>query len=116
MLQDPLKRAVYILELNGVDAVDEAGSMEGERDMETLGLVMEVREEIEMIEKEGELVGLRGENEERIAESVGRLGGLLERGLWEEAKREAVRLRFWYGIRESIEGWREGEGAPNLVH
>lgn len=112
-LKEPLARAQYVLALNGVDVEDEAGKVE---DMELLALVMEAREEIEDAQSEKELQGLRKENEERLQGSVERLAGLLEEGEWDMARAEAVKLRYWANVKESIEAWKPGEGVPNLIH
>ncbi|KAK4507964.1 hypothetical protein PRZ48_001699 [Zasmidium cellare] len=107
-LQDPLLRAQYLLREAGIDVEDESAKLEeGELLME----VMEAREAVEEVEGEEELVGLREENDERIGESVRVLEGAFERGELDKAAREAVRLRYWVNIGESIRGWEKGKGG-----
>ncbi|KAI9669078.1 MAG: hypothetical protein M1831_000670 [Alyxoria varia] len=106
-LQDPLRRAQYILELQGIDVTgDETGKVEDEG---LLLEVMEAREGIEDAECEEDLTEVREENEGRLEECVRVLGGLLERGKWEAARVEAVKLRYWFNIKESVQNWEKGK-------
>lgn len=70
--------------------------------------VMEIREEIEEAQEEGELEGLKRENEERILESEEKIGRLFGEGDVEGVKGEAVRLRYWVNVKESLDGWEKG--------
>lgn len=83
--------------------------------MELLGEVMEIREQIEGVEREEDLGVLKVENEGRVEACVGRLGGCFERGDLEGAVGECVRLRYWVNVRESLEGW-EGGRAGAIIH
>lgn len=107
-LADPLQRAQHLLWLHtGVDvAAEETGKVE---DPELLMLVLETREAIEEAGEEGELEGIRAENEERIRGSEEVLGRAFEGGDWEGARREVVRLRYWVNVRESIRNWERGK-------
>ncbi|KAI1335006.1 Co-chaperone Hsc20 [Xylariaceae sp. FL0016] len=106
-LEDPLRRAQYVLELRGLDvANDETAKVE---DPELLMLVLETREAIEEAEEESDLDGLKGENEGRIRESVARLEEMFREDDLEEAKAETVKLRYWMNIRESINNWEKGK-------
>ena len=84
-------------------------------DEELLLEVLEAREVIEEAEEEGDLDGLRGENESRVGDSERSLADAFGRGDVEGAKREAVRLRYWINIKESLEGWQRGKPVV-LVH
>ena len=77
--------------------------------------VLEVREAIESAEEEGELEGLKAVNSARIRESEGVLERCFGEDDIESAKREAVRLRYWENVRESLEGWEKGKPVV-LVH
>ncbi len=77
--------------------------------------VMEAREAIEGAESEEELVPMREENEERIEKSVGILEEAFARDDLERAREEAVRLRYWVNIRESLDAWEKGKPIV-LVH
>ena len=76
-LQDPLRRALHILSINGqgdVDAELEGVGMFGAedgQDKELLMVVMEAREVIEEAADESELDEIKMENDARIDESVG---------------------------------------------
>ncbi|ESZ89872.1 hypothetical protein SBOR_9741 [Sclerotinia borealis F-4128] len=115
-LQSPLLRAQYLLELQGVDVHDETGKTGGEEgDKELLMEVLETREEIEEAEEEGDLVGLKTRNEERIAKCEGVVGEALEAGDIETARRETVRLRYWVNVRDTLHAWEKGQPVV-MVH
>jgi len=112
-LQNPLLRAQYLLSLRGIDvAEDETAKVD---DPELLMEVLDAREEIENAEEEGELDEMRRINEERIEGSE----GVLDRAFKDDdlvgAKEEAVRLRYWVNIRESLDAWERGKPVV-LVH
>lgn len=105
-LSNPLLRAQYLLSLRGVDvATDETMQVD---DPGLLALVLEAHEEISEAQGEEDLAELRRTNDERIRESE----EVLERAFREDdvaaAKREAVRLRYWVNIKESLDNWEEG--------
>lgn len=77
--------------------------------------VMEVREAIEAAGEEGELEGVRRGNEGNIGRSVRVLEGAFRDDDLERAVGEAVRLRYWVNIRESLDGWERGKPVV-LVH
>lgn len=112
-ISDPLKRAQYLLSLRGIDVEDESAKLGAN---ELLMEVMEAREAVEEVEDEAGLEVLRGENEERIAGSVGVLEEAFAGEEWEKAAEEAVRLRYWRNVGESIEGWEAGKGGGLLHH
>ena len=113
-LLDPLLRARHILLTEaGLDLEgDEAAK---EQDSELLMTVLEAREVIEEAQEEGDLASLREENEMRIAQSEKELVGCFDRGDWEAAKEECVRLRYWANIRQSLREWEPGKPVV-LVH
>lgn len=78
--------------------------------------VMEAREAVEEVEEEEELVGLREENNGRIEASVKTLDEAFGKGDLERAAQEAIRLRYWMNIEESIQGWEKGKGGGILHH
>ena len=112
-LQDPLRRAQYLLSLQGIDVEDESAKLE---ENELLMEVMEAREAVEEVENEEELVSLRAENNERIKASVTILEDLFARNDLETAAQEAIRLRYWMNIEESIQGWEKGKGGGVIHH
>ncbi|KAK8068820.1 hypothetical protein PG994_005436 [Apiospora phragmitis] len=108
-LTDPLRRAQYLLELAGRGdnpGTDEAAKVE---DPELLMEVLEARELIEEAESEEALRPLREENAARERASEGVLAECFARGDLDGAAHEAVRLRYWVNIRESIDGWERGK-------
>jgi molecular chaperone HscB len=112
-LQNPLLRAQYLLSLRGIDvAQDETAKVE---DPELLMEVLDTRELIESAKEEEELEEIRAVNEERIMSSE----AVLERAFKEDdtarAKEEAVRLRYWVNIRESLDAWERGKPVI-LIH
>lgn len=106
-LMDPLARAQYVLSLNGIDvAGDETAKVE---DQGLLMEVLEARETVEDADTPENLVELREKNEARSLETVRLLEGALENGDWVSAKQEAVRLRYWMNISESLQNWEHGK-------
>lgn len=112
-LQDPLKRAQYLLSLQGIDVEDESAKMSGGP---LLMEVMEAREAVEEVENEEELVELRRMNDERIAGSVKVLDEAFAKSDVDGAAQEALRLRYWMNIEESIHGWEKGKGGGIIHH
>ncbi|KAH0565273.1 hypothetical protein GP486_001338 [Trichoglossum hirsutum] len=105
-LQDPLLRAQYLLSLRGFDvAHDETAKLD---DCELLLEVMEMREKIEAAEEEEQLLPLKKINDTRIDESVKVLEDAFKVDDMVTAKEEAVKLRYWINIRESLSSWEKG--------
>ncbi len=77
--------------------------------------VLEAREAIEGAGGEGELEGMRVENEARIVASEGVLEEAFRRDDVEVAKAEAIKLRYWVNIKESLDAWEKGKPVV-LVH
>ena len=106
--------------------------LDDEEGEEFLEEVMEVRGMVDGVNEEGELEGLRRGNEGRIEgcvrgleggfEKLGRVeaGGNKDGGEEERVVRglvrETVRLRYWIGVREGIDGWEKGKGGGRLEH
>ncbi|PVH99488.1 putative chaperone [Periconia macrospinosa] len=106
-LQNPLLRAQYLLSLRGIEvAEDETAKVE---DPELLMEVLETREEIEEAQSEEDLVDMKTKNEDRIEKSVKILEEAFEKDDLDAAKSEAVKLRYWINIKESLDGWEQGK-------
>ncbi|PGH35234.1 Fe-S protein assembly co-chaperone HscB [[Emmonsia] crescens] len=115
-LADPLSRAQYLLaSQHGIDVTAEDGAKDQPQDVETLMQVLEVQETIEEAQDEVIVARLKDENEERIKGCVAALGSALDQGDIEEARKECVRLRFWYTIREGLRDWEPGKDV-RLIH
>ena len=93
-------------------AEDETAKVE---DPELLMEVLDTREEIENAGEEEELEELKRVNDERIETSEKLLEGAFRDDDMEGAKEEAVRLRYWVNIKESLDGWEKGKPVV-LVH
>ena len=121
-LQDPLRRALHILSVNGQGDVDAElegvgmfGAEEGQ-DKELLMIVMEAREVIEEAADESELDEIKTENDARIEESAGVLEQATKKEDWEQVKKECVRLRYWMNIKQTLGEWEAGKAVPNVSH
>lgn len=106
-LSNPLLRAQYLLSLRGVDVANDERLKVDEPEL--LMVVLEAREEIEEAESEEDIQGIREENEERIAQGEEALERAFREDDVEAAKREAVRMRYWVNIRESLDNWEPGK-------
>lgn len=112
-LQNPLLRAQYLLSLRGIDvAEDETARVE---DPELLMGVLETRENIEGAEEEVELAPMKETNDARIEEIVKTLDAAFKADDLDAAKMEAVKLRYWVNIKESLDAWEKGKPVV-LVH
>lgn len=112
-LQNPLLRAQYLLSLRGIEtAEDETAKTD---DPELLMQVLEAREMIEEAEEEVELEPLRQANDGRIEESLKELEKAFESDDIVSAKEQAVKLRYWMNIKQSLDDWEKGKPVV-LVH
>jgi molecular chaperone HscB len=106
-LQTPLLRAQYLLTLRGIEvAEDETAKVE---DPELLMEVLDAREQIEEAESEEDLLGMKNTNDARIRGSEEVLSQAFEEDNIELARSEAVKLRYWVNIKESIDDWEKGK-------
>lgn len=112
-LSNPLLRAQYLLSLRGVDVAEDEKLKVEEPDL--LMLVLEAREEIEDAEEESDLEEPRRLNDERIAQGEKALDDAFAKDDIEAAKREAVRMRYWVNIKDSLDNWEKGKPVV-LVH
>ncbi|CAL5867788.1 uncharacterized protein PFLUO_LOCUS2009 [Penicillium psychrofluorescens] len=120
-LADPLQRAQYLLrEWHGIDVTAEDAATKHALDAETLMEVMEVQETIEEVgaspEAETQINALKEENEERVLGCVGALTRAFDDGDLEWARKECIRLRFWYSVGEGLREWEPGNTEIRLVH
>lgn len=93
-------------------AEDETAKVE---DPELLMEVLEMRENIEAAEEATDLEPMKEENEKKIAKSVMMLDQAFISDDIDAAKEEAVKLRYWINIRESLDAWEKGKPVV-LVH
>ena len=101
------------MSLRGIDvADDETAKVE---DPELLMEVLDAREEIENAQEEEELEEMKRVNEERIEESEKVLDKAFREDDMALAKEEAVKLRYWVNIKDSLDAWEQGKPVV-LVH
>lgn len=87
-------------------AEDETAKVE---DPDLLMEVLETREEIEAAQEEGDLIEMKEINDERIRKSEEIIDKAFKDDDMVMAKEEAVRLRYWVNIQESLHGWEKGK-------
>ena len=78
--------------------------------------VLELREAIEEAQVQQDVDAIKRENEERVKESVKLLEGAFKEDDIEAARKEAVKLRYWANVEETLHAWEEGKPAPSLQH
>lgn len=99
-LQNPLLRAQYLLSLRGEEMEDESAKVD---DMELLMEVMETREMVDEAESDESLKEIWDTNERRIKKSVQIIDQAFKQDDLEAAKSEAVKLRYWVNVRDTIQ-------------
>lgn len=77
--------------------------------------VLDAREEIENAQEEEELEEMKRVNEERIRRSEEVLDEAFRGDNMKVATAEAVRMRYWVNIKESLDAWEKGKPVV-LVH
>jgi molecular chaperone HscB len=77
--------------------------------------VLDTQEEIENAQEEEDLIQMKKLNDERIAKSEEVLDGAFREENITLAKEEAVRMRYWVNIKESLDAWEKGKPVA-LVH
>ncbi|AOA65162.1 Fe-S cluster biogenesis specialized J-protein [Komagataella phaffii CBS 7435] len=110
-LKSPLTRAQYILKLNAnIDiTTDEASKSYQFKDKALLLDILEIHEELENVSDDSELAALKISNDERIAESISKLGQLFKDEDYENAAMESIKLKYWFNIDNAIKEWEEGK-------
>ena len=90
-----------------MDVAEETAKIE---DPEFLMEVMEVRERIEDVEEVEGLEEMVEENEKRLRECEEKLGEAFGKEDWEAAGEQAVRLRYWVNVKDTLHEWEEKSG------
>ena len=104
VLRDPVKRALYMLELEGVELGEGAGLEGGggdQLDPEMLLQVMEMREALEEAEGE-ELERLGAENAAELESCCSEIAEALDSGDTAAAREAAIRLIYLQRIAEAV--------------
>ncbi|KAF8533749.1 hypothetical protein BDD12DRAFT_759461 [Trichophaea hybrida] len=112
-LRGPLSRAQYLLSLRGINIEDD--EMLKINDQELLMEVLETQEEIEGAQQEEDLEPLKKANDERIIKSLEVLEEAFAADDLDTAKVEAVRLKYWTNLAETLKHWEKGKPIV-LVH
>ncbi|CAO3616304.1 unnamed protein product [Mucor hiemalis] len=102
-LKNPLTRAQYMLEQNGI-TINESDSLS---DPELLMEVMEFREELEEVTSEKELVPLKNRNDDKFHETVEKLTKAFDKQDFKLAKDLAIELQYWQSIQSAIHEWHQ---------
>jgi len=84
-------------------------------DQELLMEVLEAQEEIEGAQREDDLKPLKKVNDERIVKSLEILEEAFAADDLNTAKVEAVRLKYWTNLAETLKNWEKGEPVV-LIH
>ncbi|KAG8987260.1 hypothetical protein FRB90_003496 [Tulasnella sp. 427] len=98
-LQEPIPRAQYLLELQGLGIQEEEPPLE---DLEALSEVMETMEEIDASSDLKTLESLKSHNDARMNETIGELEAAFETPNYGKAKAELIRLIYWDRIDRGI--------------
>ncbi|CAG8616584.1 15174_t:CDS:2 [Acaulospora colombiana] len=105
VLKDPLLRAQYMLQLNGVP-IKESESME---DSELLMEILDTRERLEDATSDDEAKIIRNQSEAKIEEIIKNLSNAFKSNDLSEAKELTVKLQYWYNIRKAAIEWLPGK-------
>ncbi|ORY76653.1 Co-chaperone HscB, C-terminal oligomerization domain-containing protein [Protomyces lactucae-debilis] len=105
-LQKPLSRAEYLLSLRGIDMTAEGESL---TDADILMTVMEAREAIEEATSEADLDEVKHDTASRIENELKMLEQHFATDNLAEAKKSAVRLRYWLNIQKAAQDWEPGK-------
>ncbi|KAG4095478.1 Co-chaperone Hsc20 [Neocallimastix lanati (nom. inval.)] len=101
VLLKPLDRALYILEINGY-TIEEHNNI---KDTQFLMNIMEINESIDDAEDQDDIDDINEENQERIKNSIDLISKDFKSGKWEEMKEEAIKLRYWTNIQNTLKEW-----------
>lgn len=113
-LSDPLLRSQYLLQLQyDIDMTIEDNSAH-KSEQEDLMVVLQAQEDLEdASEAEDDkamkvVERLKEENDLRMRDTEKKLGDAFEQGDSELARKEAVRLKYWYTLAASLKEWTPG--------
>ena len=84
--------------------------------MEVMGVQETIEEISEDPKAEEEIERMKLENKERIDDSVEALARAFDGKDIEGARKECVKLRFWYSVGEGLREWTPGTTEIRLVH
>ncbi|TIB77859.1 hypothetical protein E3Q23_01050 [Wallemia mellicola] len=108
-LLHPLSRAVYILELNGIE-IGEADSVE---DPDLLMEILDLREQLEEATSEDQVRSLRETNKEAINSTINDVSAAFQNENYEDAKNLTIKLRYLTNLDTAAKDWQPG--APVIL-
>jgi molecular chaperone HscB len=93
ILKNPLKRAIYLLQLQGIDIDNDECVVKPSQ--ENLMLVMEIREEImESSDNKNRIDEIKQKIKKIISDEMSRINGLLVGENWLEASQKLIKLKY----------------------
>ncbi|KAK9453038.1 hypothetical protein V1511DRAFT_506352 [Dipodascopsis uninucleata] len=113
-LRDPLHRALYLLELNGMEISEDEGR-KMPQDPELLMMVYEMLEEIEEAGSEEDIEGTKERLDGLINYAEESITKAFDTHDLETAKQATIELKYWTNIRESLKEWEPGKPI-RMVH
>ncbi|TIB29800.1 hypothetical protein E3P86_03616 [Wallemia ichthyophaga] len=108
-LLHPLSRAVYLLELNGIE-IAESDSI---HDSTLLMDMLELREQLEDAQSEEEVTQLRHDNGQSIQQTTHLISQAFENNDLESAKNLTIKLRYLCNLDVAARDWQPG--APVVI-
>ncbi|GKC13545.1 iron-sulfur cluster co-chaperone protein HscB [Tanacetum coccineum] len=97
-LRKPLKRAIYIMRLEGVE-VDEEQTVS---EPELLGEIMEIREAVEEATNSQDLNKIQSEMEEKLSHWSDIFGNAFGSNKYDEALKAIQRMTYYHRVKEEI--------------
>lgn len=108
-LLNPLSRAVYLLEFNGIE-IAESDSIQ---DTSLLLDILELREQLEDAQSEDEVGQLRKDNQQSIQQTTQQLATTFESENLDAAKNLTIKLRYLSNLDTAARDWQPG--APIVI-
>lgn len=116
-LKDPLLRSQYVLKV--VRGIDLTNEQVAQRIMQSnpklLMQVLDIHEQLEEMENEGDVRVIEQENKQRIKELETRLNSCYENDQYDTAAQLTVELKYWVNLAKAIKEWEPGKPV-NLTH
>lgn len=109
-LKDPVKRAFYLLKLQGIDLDREDAGAQKDVPLEFLEEVMELREALDGLVEKKDLAGAQGmaaDVEQRRKAALAAAFELLESGDAKKASHELAKVRYFARFLEEVEAMEE---------
>lgn len=105
-LKNPLTRAQYILQLNGIDVSNESLKT---NDNFFLMEILEIHDNLENATSKEEIETIRKDNEFKINEINNQLTQFFDANEFEKAKELVIKLKYYTNIQHAISNWELGK-------